>query len=316
MIVFATVGTTSFDTLVSSLCSLPSLSAMAAAAAKTSQHRQRRTPSQSKHSQSSSPLASAQLSTSTSPVAVPSAQSCSTSLLSCSSSLPLSSGAGDSSGDDNIIVEVELVIQYGTGTSPLSFLPPSLKQHSLGGTDKHEIEDCDEGSTLLLIPTSSNNGTQQYHRLHVKWYRFQPSLVHDMERADIILCHAGAGTLLESLAISKPYDINTIQLQRPIINAVINTSLMNNHQSELAEELHRRRHIQVTWDCISEWTTDVEAKRFWKNLDEFCPVPFVGSDRSAQRGKSCFQRNVDDVMGVNIICEPEVNDLAKDKKDS
>lgn len=91
---------------------------------------------------------------------------------------------------------------------------------------------------------------------------------------------------------------------------------MNNHQSELAEELHRRRHIHVTWDCISEWTTDVEAKRFWKNLDGFCPVPFVGSDRSAQRGKSCFQRNVDDVMGVNIICEPEVNDLAKDKKDS
>ena len=312
MIVFATVGTTSFDTLVNSLCSLPSLSAMAAA--KTSQHRQRRTPSQSKHSQSSSPLASAQLSTSTSPVAVPSAQSCSTSLLSCSSSLPLSSGAGDSSGDDNIVVE--LVIQYGTGTCPLSFLPPSLKQHSLGGTDKHEIDDCDEGSTLLLIPTSSNNSAQQYHRLHVKWYRFQPSLVHDMERADIILCHAGAGTLLEALAISKTYDINTIQLQRPIINAVINTSLMNNHQSELAEELHRRRHIHVTWDCISEWTTDVEAKRFWKNLDGFCPVPFVGSDRSAQRGKSCFQRNVDDVMGVNIICEPEVNDLAKDKKDS
>lgn len=314
MIVFATVGTTSFDTLVSSLCSLPSLSAMAAAAAaKTSQHRLRRTPSQSKHSQSSSPLVSAQLSTSTSPVAVPSAQSYSISLHSCSSSLPLSSGAGDDSGGDNIVVE--LVIQYGTGTCPLSFLPPSLKQRSLGGTDEHEIDDCGEGSTLLLIPTSSN-GTQQYHRLHMKWYRFQPSLVHDMERADIILCHAGAGTLLEALAISKPYDINTIQLQRPIINAVINTSLMNNHQSELAEELHRRRHIHVTWDCISEWTTDVEAKRFWKNLDGFCPVPFVGSDRSAQRGKSCFQRNVDDVMGVNIICEPEVNDLAKDKKDS
>lgn len=313
MIVFATVGTTSFNTLVSSLCSLPSLSAMAAAAAKTSQHR-RRTPSQSKHSQSSSPLASAQLSTSTSPVAVPSAQSCSTSLLSCSSSLPLSSGAGDDSGDDNIVVE--LVIQYGTGTCPLSFLPPSLKQRSLGGTDKHQIDDCDEGSTLLLIPTSSNNSAQQYHKLHVKWYRFQPSLVHDMERADIILCHAGAGTLLEALAISKPYDINTIQLQRPIINAVINTSLMNNHQSELAEELHRRRHIHVTWDCISEWTTDAEAKRFWENLDGFCPVPFLGSDRSAQRGKSCFQKNVDDVMGVNIICEPEVNDLAKDKKDS
>lgn len=314
MIVFATVGTTSFDTLVSSLCSLPSLSAMAAAA-KTSQHRLRRTPSQSKHSQSSSPLVSAQLSTSTSPVAVPSAQSCSTSLLSCSSSLPSSSGAGDDSGDDNI--HVELVIQYGTGTCPLSFLPPSLKQCSLGETDKHEIDDCDEGSTLLLIPTSSNNGTQQYHRLHMKWYRFQPSLVHDMERADIILCHAGAGTLLEALAItSKSYDINTIQLQRPKINAVINTSLMNNHQSELAEELRRRRHVHVTWDCISEWTTDVEAKCFWTKLDEFCPVPFVCSDRSAQRGKSCFQRNVDDVMGVNFICESEVDDLAKDKKDS
>ena len=298
MKVFATVGTTSFDTLVSSLCSLPSLSAMAAAA--TSNHRRhRKTPSPSKHWLSSSPSASAQSLTSTSPVAVPSEQSCSTSSHSYSSFPPSSSGRGDDL-DEAGAQSLELVIQYGTGKCPLLFIPPSLKRFS-DGCDAHDNDDS--GSIWLMVRADNNTEQEQYHQLHVKWYRFQQSLLPDMERADIILCHAGAGTLLEALSVSNIND-TVARRQPPIINAVINSSLMNNHQSELAEELEKRKHIHVTWDCTSEWTTNEGAKLFWIKLEEFHPVPFAekrGYRRSIQRDPtyvSGFQVIVDGVMGI------------------
>ena len=80
---------------------------------------------------------------------------------------------------------------------------------------------------------------------------------------------------------------------------------MNNHQSELAEELEKRKHISVTSDCASEWTTEEEAKQFWNKLGQFQPVPFAGRGgcgSSAQREHdyvSSFQRIVDGVMCVD-----------------
>ncbi len=298
MIVFATVGTTSFDTLVSSLCSLPSLSTMAKELTGTYYHlhHRQKTPSPSKHSLSSSPSASAQSSTLTLPAEIPLEQSCSTSVHSYSSYPPLFSGPGDvSNKEQNKAESLELVIQYGKGTCPLSFIPTSLKRISV---ENNGHENNDVGSIILIVPTINNDGTQQNHKLRVKWYRFQPSLLQDMERADIILCHAGAGTLLEALAIRRN------QHEPPIINAVINSTLMNNHQSELAEELEKRKHITVTCDCASEWTTEEEAKQFWIKLGKFQPVPFEGRGHcgsNAQRDRnyvSSFQRIVDEVMSV------------------
>lgn len=205
----------------------------------------------------------------------------------------LSSGPGDVSNEQDEAETLELVIQYGSGTCPLSFIPPSLTRTSL---DNNCHENNDVGSIILIVPTITNDSTQQNHKVHMKWYRFQPSLLQDMERADIILCHAGAGTLLEALAIRRK------QNQPPIINAVINSTLMNNHQSELAEELEKRKHITVTSDCASEWTTEKEATQFWIKLGQFQPVPFAGrGGSSAQRDYSyvsSFQRIVDGVMCV------------------
>eukprot|EP00985_Skeletonema_marinoi_P022854 scaffold14795_cov140-Skeletonema_marinoi.AAC.14 len=317
MIVFATVGTTSFDTLVSSLCSLPSLNTMAREATSTYYHLQHRqlmvTPSPSKHSLSSSPLASAQSSTSTLPAVIPLEQSCSTSVHSYSSYPPSSSGRGDVTHGEDDAETLELVIQYGNGTCPLSFIPPSLKRTSVE-SDEHENNDT--GSITLIVPTDNNDGTQQNHKLRLKWYRFQPSLLQDMERADIILCHAGAGTLLEALAIRRQ------QHHPPIINAVINSTLMNNHQSELAEEFEKRKHITVTCDCASEWTTVEGAKHFWAKLGQFQPVLFAGRggcSSSAQRDSnyvSTFQRIVDGVMSVEYghnVCNPDTKSAAGKK---
>jgi len=82
---------------------------------------------------------------------------------------------------------------------------------------------------------------------------------------------------------------------------------MDNHQSELAEELGKRNNIMVTRDCASEWTTENGAAKVWEGIGEFSPVPFLGGggkDGMDQQGlegngeyRSGFQRIVDQVMG-------------------
>lgn len=206
---------------------------------------------------------------------------------------------------------MELIIQYGRGKSPESFLRDIDTLQTNGeGND----EGC--GSALLTLPLKSDSSGEGIDgrrvdnvplrlRLRIRWYRFQPSLAEDMERADVILCHAGAGTLLEALAISA--SPKSASSSRKVVNAVINSKLMDNHQSELAEELERRKHICVTKDCTLEWTTEEGAEAFWNGIADFSPVPFIGGlsrsvdDQLERPGSthhvSNFQRIVDRVMG-------------------
>lgn len=53
-------------------------------------------------------------------------------------------------------------------------------------------------------------------------FRFKPSLTSDMREADLIICHAGAGSITEALSLNKQ------------VMVVVNGTLMDNHQSELA----------------------------------------------------------------------------------
>ncbi|KAA8493613.1 UDP-N-acetylglucosamine transferase subunit ALG13-like [Porphyridium purpureum] len=64
----------------------------------------------------------------------------------------------------------------------------------------------------------------------VDCFRFKPSLTHDMQRAGLIISHAGAGSIFEALRMGK----NLI--------VVINDRLMDNHQAELAEEMQALGH--------------------------------------------------------------------------
>ena len=55
-----------------------------------------------------------------------------------------------------------------------------------------------------------------------------------MLSADVIICHAGAGTLLEAMRLPPPPGNNST---RRTIITVVNESLMDNHQHELASQL-------------------------------------------------------------------------------
>lgn len=172
--------------------------------------------------------------------------------------------------------------------------------------------DDDDDSISITFPFHDAGTTK---RLNVKWYRFKPSLSFDMERADLILCHAGAGTLLEALALPTAKHSSTtteknlgntqtnLTDNHRVINAVINTKLMDNHQSELAEELERRNHILVTRE-VEEWATINGAQEFWDKVINFHPQPFrrgcgmCQNDGTYEFGASNFQNIVDRVMGL------------------
>uniref|UniRef100_A0A914HCG8 UDP-N-acetylglucosamine transferase subunit ALG13 n=1 Tax=Globodera rostochiensis TaxID=31243 RepID=A0A914HCG8_GLORO len=65
-------------------------------------------------------------------------------------------------------------------------------------------------------------------------FDYLPSIKEHFQNADLIIGHAGAGTCLEALECGKPFI------------AVINNSLMDNHQAELAEKLAEDGHLLFT----------------------------------------------------------------------
>ena len=70
--------------------------------------------------------------------------------------------------------------------------------------------------------------------LAIEWYQFKPSLEEDMRSAALVVSHAGAGSILEGLRL------------RAQMVVVVNDALMDNHQQELAHELHSRWHLLAT----------------------------------------------------------------------
>lgn len=129
-----------------------------------------------------------------------------------------------------------LTVQYGTGKEP----------------------EIDQSSAPFPITT----------------YSFKPSLDEDMKKADLILSHAGAGTVMEALRMRKKLVV------------VINTLLMDNHQTELAEAMAGRGHIFMV-----ENPELLEKKDTWVSFQDFQPVPHQGGDEKD------FPRLLDSFLG-------------------
>jgi beta-1,4-N-acetylglucosaminyltransferase len=120
-----------------------------------------------------------------------------------------------------------LVVQYGNGVEP------SLPKELTAGFEK------------------------------VETYRFQPTLSKDMKAADLIISHAGAGTVMEAMTLGKHLVV------------VINTALMDNHQTELANAMGNLGHLLVV-----KSPDDMQNMANWNQFVTFCPVPYESGDEN------------------------------------
>ncbi|CAI5652462.1 UDP-N-acetylglucosamine transferase subunit ALG13 homolog [Oreochromis niloticus] len=67
--------------------------------------------------------------------------------------------------------------------------------------------------------------------IRLEAFRFKNSIAEDISQADLVISHAGAGSCLEALGAGKS------------LLVVVNDKLMDNHQLELAKQLHIDSHL-------------------------------------------------------------------------
>ncbi|XP_059430974.1 uncharacterized protein LOC132164474 [Corylus avellana] len=104
--------------------------------------------------------------------------------------------------------------------------------------DTQEVKDelLKRGYTHLIIqmgrgsytPTKSGG---EGGSLAVDFFTFSSSIADHLRSASLVISHAGSGSIFETLRLGKPLIV------------VVNEDLMDNHQSELAEELAERKHL-------------------------------------------------------------------------
>jgi len=89
-------------------------------------------------------------------------------------------------------------------------------------------------------------------------YRYKDSLEDDMSRAQLVISHAGAGSVLEALGANK----------RLVV--VVNSDLMGNHQLELAQRLGQDKHLV--------YTTPGELLATLRDLPDTALTPFTAGE--------------------------------------
>ncbi|KAJ0398503.1 hypothetical protein ATCC90586_003180 [Pythium insidiosum] len=95
--------------------------------------------------------------------------------------------------------------------------------------------------------------------LKIEHYRHDPQYKRDVEQADLIISHAGAGSIMDALSARKK------------LLVVVNTALMDNHQTELAEAMAEQRYcVQTTCEGLLDALqhADFESLQSYPEPDE------------------------------------------------
>jgi beta-1,4-N-acetylglucosaminyltransferase len=93
----------------------------------------------------------------------------------------------------------------------------------------------DEETTHDISTSSTHRVSEECNRkLVVRAFRYAPSLAGELSRANIVVCHGGSGSLFEA-ATACPGRVVVIP----------NRALMDDHQTELASELHTLGLVHV-----------------------------------------------------------------------
>ncbi|XP_058060043.1 UDP-N-acetylglucosamine transferase subunit ALG13 homolog [Anopheles bellator] len=92
------------------------------------------------------------------------------------------------------------------------------------------------GCEALTIQTGTGSTpelkcVQDRSKIRISCYDLKSNIGEDIKQADLVISHAGAGSCIEVLEACRPLVV------------VVNESLMNNHQTELAERLSRDDYL-------------------------------------------------------------------------
>jgi beta-1,4-N-acetylglucosaminyltransferase len=110
--------------------------------------------------------------------------------------------------------------------------------------------------------------------LRVEWFDYAPSLAPHLAAADLVVSHAGAGSLFEALRARKA------------VVAVPNPALMDDHQQELARALAAGRHLAVAAPEVGALARALRA------LDAEPPAPYPAGDVAG------IVASIDELCGV------------------
>ncbi|KAI6109582.1 glycosyl transferase [Pisolithus sp. B1] len=110
--------------------------------------------------------------------------------------------------------------------------------------------------------------------LEVETWKFKSSVQSEVERADLVVSHAGAGTILDALRQGK----------RMIV--VPNPTLLDDHQGELSSRLEALGYL--TASTVDNLAATISA------FDPSKLIPFPPFDGSR------FRRLIDQEMGYNV----------------
>lgn len=104
------------------------------------------------------------------------------------------------------------------------------------------------GYSYIQFQTGTGNikyKNGKYQRLKLNYQPFFDNIIKEIEKADLVISHAGAGSCLDVLHVGKP------------LLVVVNDQLMDNHQLELASQLEDEGYLYY---CMCDTIED--------NLDE------------------------------------------------
>eukprot|EP01067_Filipodium_phascolosomae_P005816 Filipodium_phascolosomae@DN3928_c0_g1_i1.p1 len=113
---------------------------------------------------------------------------------------------------------------------------------------------------------------QKNNLLKVETFDFAGTLTDEMQLSDLVISHAGAGSIIEALRLKK----------RLIV--VVNEALMDNHQVELANALGERGFLINT--TVTRLLLTMSA------VKNFNPVPYPDKDLSK------FHSTLEELFGV------------------
>ncbi|KAG5354232.1 hypothetical protein C0989_003745 [Termitomyces sp. Mn162] len=96
------------------------------------------------------------------------------------------------------------------------------------------IVQCGNSNFELASSISGGQLNIEKEGIDIELWKFKPTLQNEYEKADLVISHAGSGTILDVLRLGKP------------LLTVVNPTLLDNHQQELASALAELGHLQVS----------------------------------------------------------------------